>query len=663
MSSDIKKCITIYADASRSAGGDGTQNKPFTNADEIMAGLLKITENGCYDITVKMAAGDYLLSQTMVFDNDGISKSGSSIHFVCEDEKQARFCAWVPVTGFEETTVHGKKAWAASLPSVRGEKFYPHQCFNAKGDRLSRPRYPISGYLEAELVGYDPYGVAWNEHMDVFRYTDDTISSFTRLDEIQVLMPHYWKDERLQIEKIDTEVKHVKTKTKSACAFIEFYNKGPYCFDNVYEALGTPGQFYVDKGENKLYYIPFENDSIEGFTLFASDLDVIMLIDGMQGSEDSMSLSFENVAFMGSDWKTESRYPIQAATDILGAIRIKNSSYISFNKCTFAHIGDQAIEMYDAVKYIYIQHCTFTDLGTGAISLKGDNSDITSAEIPAEHNHDIIITDNLVHGYGRVNTNAIGIVLRLAHDCVIAHNEVADGYYTGISVGWQWGYDRPETGRKHVTKNVLIEKNYIHDVGQHMHTDMGAIYTLGPQPGTVIRGNLIHTVYSRTDKGWGIYTDEGTTGVIVENNIVYDTKTESFHQHFGKENIVRNNIFAFGGSGVVALSRPEEHIGIFLEGNILLSDGAATYTHYFNVSKLNMVDNNNLVWNTKGNAFCAPGYNDVAKMKSLGLFKNYLEADPCFKDPKNGDFTLPDDSPAFRIGFKPIDMSDVGIRN
>jgi hypothetical protein len=36
--------------------------------------------------------------------------------------------------------------------------------------------------------------------------------------------------------------------------------------------------------------------------------------------------------------------------------------------------------------------------------------------------------------------------------------------------------------------------------------------------------------------------------------------------------------------------------------------------------------------------------------------------DPLFADPQNGDFSLPADSPAISIGFKPIDTSMVGPR-
>ena len=75
---------------------------------------------------------------------------------------------------------------------------------------------------------------------------------------------------------------------------------------------------------------------------------------------------------------------------------------------------------------------------------------------------------------------------------------------------------------------------------------MAAIYTLGSQEGSRIRFNRFHDIAALKYGGWGIYFDEGTTHLVAENNLVYRTTHGGFHQHYGRENTVRNNIFAFG---------------------------------------------------------------------------------------------------------------------
>ena len=50
------------------------------------------------------------------------------------------------------------------------------------------------------------------------------------------------------------------------------------------------------------------------------------------------------------------------------------------------------------------------------------------------------------------------------------------------------------------------------------------------------------------------------------------------------------------------------------------------------------------------------------KQKKSGREQNSVIADPVFTNAGNGDFSLKPDSPALKLGFIPIDLSRVGLR-
>ena len=61
-----------------------------------------------------------------------------------------------------------------------------------------------------------------------------------------------------------------------------------------------------------------------------------------------------------------------------------------------------------------------------------------------------------------------------------------------------------------------------------MLEDMGGIYMLGTQAGTVLRGNVIHDVSTYNYGGWGLYTDEGSSFMLLEDNVVWHAPDRRF---------------------------------------------------------------------------------------------------------------------------------------
>jgi hypothetical protein len=186
---------------------------------------------------------------------------------------------------------------------------------------------------------------------------------------------------------------------------------------------------------------------------------------------------------------------------------------------------------------------------------------------------------------------------------------------------------------------------------------MAGVYTLGVSPGTRIHDIVC---YSRGYGGWGLYTDEGSSDIVMENNLVYRAYSGSFHQHYGRENRIRNNIFACATEGQIQRTRSEPHIPLFFEHNIV---------YWTNKSQVlgNYWDNQarfdyNLYWNPAGKPirFFDNATSYQQWQEQFGQDQHSLVADPLFVAPEKDDFRLKDRSPALDIGFKPFDSSKAG---
>ena len=189
---------------------------------------------------------------------------------------------------------------------------------------------------------------------------------------------------------------------------------------------------------------------------------------------------------------------------------------------------------------------------------------------------------------------------------------------------------------------------------------MGGIYTLGVSPGTRLCHNVIHDVLCYSYGGWGLYTDEGSTGILMEDNIVYRVTDGAFHQHYGKENILRNNVLALSATaGQIRRSRPEKHVSFVLERNIIYSRGVPMLAGNWSDGGFQLDDN--CYWDASGREAKFPGNLSLPQWQAKGQDAHSIVADPKFVGAAEYDFRLRPDSPALKLGFHPIDASQSGL--
>ena len=556
--------------------------------------------------------------------------------------------------------------WRVTLEDVKAGNWYFAQLF-VNDQRRFRPRLPKNGtYYITERI---PEGE--NLPDKKFRFTGDEFNSnWKNLHDVEVMVCHNWTMSRNRIESVDDTDKIVQVMgTSSSNSSWGWFNTGNRFFiENVAEALSEPGEWYLDRGTGELTYIPFEGETPENTTVIAPDVEYLVNFTGEKNNRVQY-IDVEGLIFAHSNWTTppQGNTSRQAEVSTDGAIRLIGTDHCNFIHCGFQNIGHYGMGIGTACHQINVERCEFKDIGAGGIRIGGALDDTTDwpletlahgnlNELSEEERvtSDVHVQNCYFTYLGRLHPAGIGTWIGYAHDCSVQNCEFYDLYYSATSIGWIWGYARS------VSHHNNVSYNRMHKIGQKFLSDMGGVYTLGISPGTQVSHNIIYDVDSFSYGGWGLYTDEGSSEIEMSYNIVYNTKTGSYHHHYGKDNHIVNNILVGSREHQLQRSRKEEHNSFFFERNIVYwENDSPLFGSLWDDDQYTM--DNNLYFNPNHEVqFLGQSLQQWQENKKKDLHS--IVADPMFVDSENHDYRLKPESPAFKLGFEQIDTKNVGPR-
>ncbi len=420
--------------------------------------------------------------------------------------------------------------------------------------------------------------------------------------------------------------------------------------ENDFNFLDAEGEWILSE-DGWLYYIPCEGETIENTVCHIPIAKQFVKINGESIEKQVDGVKFSNIDFLYASYLTpdEGNVQMQAAAGIGTVVEADFARNIHFADCTIAHTGLGGVWFKRGCSDCSVERCHIYDLGASGVKI-GETS---IRENRDEITHHVKIDNCIIQHGGFVFPCAVGVTIFHSSDNQITHNDIADFRYTGISVGWNWGY-----GYSPAKRNI-IEYNHIHHLGWAQLSDMGGVYTLGMSEGTSVSNNVLHDIYSLYYGGWGLYTDEGSTGIRIENNLVYNCKSGGFHQHYGKDNLVRNNIFASQIRTQLEASRVEEHLSFeFLHNIIYYSSGVMCGINWANVGHKSDYNCYFCTDSEKKIEFQGIGFDEWQKR---GQDVNSIITDPQFADVAEGNFTPKNKAMLKKIGFKMFDYTKAGV--
>lgn len=528
----------------------GAQSVARLRLAEMNAGALRRA------IIVQIGPGEYRLSSALVFGVTDSGVPGSPVTY------RATTPGTVTISGAQVLGTVTASA-AGSVLSVPGPAANDvamrggTQLF-VDGRRATLARSPNAGgywFVQKALpLDTEPAG---QTGMEAFAPPADGLAfvnglSATDRSRALVKVMQSWTSGRHRLSALAAPAGGIRVTPRAPWAFLNFGVDQRFYIENVPSALDAPGE-WIWEGST-VRYIATAADVGKTVKLEMPFLERLLIISGNEpGATWVQDLQFQGLTFANTRLLTPDAgfADRQAGSTISAAVELYAARRIVFDNCTFTRTGGYGLWFVNSVRDSTVSNSQFNDLGAGGVKIGITSQSANYANGTGANT----VFGNKIIDNGKLIPGAVGIWIGQSFDNVVSNNLIANTTYTGISVGWSWQYGVATSGRNLITKNLLF------NIGQGALSDLGAIYTVGESPGTVISGNVIQEVRPYPGYGagaWGLYNDEATTGALLEQNIVIGTSTGGYLLHRGRNNTVRTNILAGGDRSEVqvALSDP-----------------------------------------------------------------------------------------------------------
>jgi hypothetical protein len=438
-----------------------------------------------------------------------------------------------------------------------------------------------------------------------------------------------WAEGRQPLESIDT-VNHLITMKPPLHPY--GYRKGQWWY--AYNALceiDTPGEWFLDRTAGLLYFWP-----PSPLTKSTATVSVLPSLITMADCTD--------VTLRGLTLEATRGIPLTMRQGVRNRVVA----------CVVRNCGGYAMSIEGLDNAVV--GCDMYNMGDGGVVLSGgDRATLTPGNNVVDNCH--------IHHYSRWNRIVKPGILINGVGQKVTHNLIDNAPHMAMMFG----------GNDHV-----IEYNEMHSV-VYESNDAGIIYAgrNWSMCGTVIRYNYMHHVDGFLGRGCvGVYLDDQFGGTKIESNVFYKV-TRAAMIGGGRNCSIDNNVFVDCAPATHVDARG---LGWASSGEEGLVKGLTSMPYKESPWKdrypwlLTLLDDDRMApkYDVISRNICVGGrWGDFeAKAKpGITFTDNLLDQDPLFvgaarikaNAPRATDFALEPESPALKLGFKPLPLEQMGL--
>jgi uncharacterized protein YjdB len=563
------------------------------------------------------------------------------------------------ITDYGEQSRHGYYL-ANDLSKVPPMELY------VNGQGMTLARWPNQGTVQMDEI-IDPGPTRKDPNGEVhtrggtFSYSYDRPQYWTQADDIWLdgIFGYSWEWSYNKIASIDTAAKTITLRYGEMSGLLKNWYPDFHFAQNLLEEIDMPGEYYIDRQAGKLYFLPNAE-----FTAANPTIEVTMLKTPMINALNASYIDFSELVMEdGRD----------SAAVIMGGshVRILNSEIRNFTnsgvlvntQSRFYYNDFQGVPGTDhAIVSTHIHHIG----GTAVTMTGGDKTTLQPGNNVVENSH--------IHDFAYYHKAYNPGVLLSGVGNRMAHNELHDAPHPGVLI----------FGNDHVA-----EYNNIYDVCKTF-SDLGAIYmNAGETPqqrGTVIRRNYFHNIGESKAGVEGVYPDNFTMGLQIDENIFYKMGNSAIKNNGGAHILSRNNIFVdskvpYDYADIYLGDQPDNQIpknympkwqALFAANNDFVGTPYLTkypeLANFFTENRYYPDTNTfqgNVIYNSTIPRSTTTNTNGAYDKFGLVQYANNFVTteDPGFVDLARGDLSLRPDAAVFSSipGFPNIPFGDIGI--